>query len=133
MVIRLRPDSRDQPLLEQIQNLIAAAHRTALTSELEVLVDLLESGNEIVCALPDSSMTPNEVADHLGVSRPYVYRLLDRGVLPCHNVGRDRRVPTASVLDYALRREDGRRVLSETFASAEADRQALVAELAVDD
>ena len=130
MVIRLRPDSGDQPLLEQIQNLIAAADRTAFTSELDVLVDLLDSGNEIVCALPDRSMTPNEVADHLGVSRPYVYRLLDRGVLPCHKVGRDRRVPTASVLDYALRREDGRRVLSETFASAQADRQALIAELA---
>lgn len=130
MVMRLRPDSGDQPLLEQIQNLIAAAYRTAFTSELEVLVDLLESGSEIVCALPDSSMTPAEVANHLGVSRPYVYRLLDRGVLPCHNVGRDRRVPTAFVLDYALRRDEGRRVLAATFASAEADRKALMAELA---
>jgi excisionase family DNA binding protein len=130
MVTRLRPDSADQPLLEQIQNLIAAANRTEFTAELELLVDLLESGSEVVCALPDSSMTPTEVAAYLGVSRPYVYRLLDRGVLPCHNVGRDRRVPTASVLDYALRRDDGRRVLAETFASAEADRQALIAELA---
>lgn len=94
------------------------------------LVDLLESGSEVVCALPDSTMTPTEVAAYLGVSRPYVYRLLDRGVLPFHNVGRDRRVLTASVLDYALRRDDGRRALAETFASAEADRRALMAELA---
>ena len=130
MVTRLRPDSADQPLLEQIQNLIANANPTEFTAELELLVDLLESGSEVVCALPDSSMTPTEVADHLGVSRPYVYRLLDRGVLPCHNVGRDRRVPTASVLDYALRRDEGRRVLAEAFAAAEADRQALIAELA---
>jgi excisionase family DNA binding protein len=130
MVTRLRPDSADQPLLEQIQNLIAAANRTEFTSEFEVLVDLLESGSEVVCALPDSSMTPTEVAAYLGVSRPHVYRLLDRGVLPCHNVGRDRRVPTASVLEYVTRRDEGRRVLAETFASAEADRQALIAELA---
>lgn len=130
MVTHLRPHSADQPLLEQIQSLIASADRTEFATELEILVGLLENGNEVVCAQPDASMTPNEVAAYLGVSRPYVYRLLDRGVLPHHNVGRDRRVLAAAVFEYAARRDHGRRALADTFAAAEVDRRALIAELA---
>lgn len=75
-------------------------------------------------------MSPQEAADFLHVSRPYIYRLLDRGVLPFHSVGRDRRIPAEALFNYAMRRDIGRKQRAETVASAEEDREALIAELA---
>jgi excisionase family DNA binding protein len=130
MVTRLQPNQTDKPLLEQIHNLIALADPTEFTTELQNVVGLLEAGNEVVCTRPDSVMSPQEAADFLQVSRPYIYRLLDRGVLPFHAVGRDRRIPADALFNYATRRDIGRKQLAETFASAEQDRKALIAELA---
>jgi excisionase family DNA binding protein len=130
MVTRLQPNQTDKPLLEQIHNLIALADPTEFTTELQNVVGLLEAGNEVVCTRPDSVMSPQEAADFLQVSRPYIYRLLDRGVLPFHAVGRDRRIPSDALFNYATRRDIGRKQLAETFASAEQDRKALIAELA---
>jgi excisionase family DNA binding protein len=130
MVTHLRSEPTDLPLLEQLQHLIEAAGPTDLTASLSTVLSQLGNGAELFCGDSDSSLTPAEVAKMLGVSRPFVYRLLDRGVLPFHSVGRDRRVPYSAALAYAERRDAGRKELAETFASADADRRALVRELA---
>lgn len=127
MVTHLKSGPTDLPLLEQLQHLIEAAGPTA---SLSTVLSQLGNGTELFCGHSDSSLTPAEVAKMLGVSRPFVYRLLDRGVLPFHSVGRDRRVPYSAALAYAEQRDAGRKELAETFASAEADRRALVRELA---
>ena len=45
-------------------------------------------------------LSPEAVAQQLGVSRPFVYKLLDRGDLPSEQVGKHRRVPAEAVAEY---------------------------------
>jgi excisionase family DNA binding protein len=45
-------------------------------------------------------VTPNEAAEFLNVSRPYVAKLLDDGVLPYRQVGSHRRIPYADLAAY---------------------------------
>lgn len=130
MVTRLRTNDLDQPLLHAIQTILATAAPTDFSEVLATLFAELDGGAEVLCGTADSTLTPTEAAEFLAVSRPFVYRLLDKGVLPFHAVGRDRRIPVADVLSYAARRDAGRREIAETFSSAESDRLAILRDLA---
>ena len=61
----------------------------------------LESGSGVYVASVDLLLTTTEVAELLGVSRTYVCRLLDQGVLPHTMRGTHRRVPLEAVQRYA--------------------------------
>jgi excisionase family DNA binding protein len=54
-------------------------------------------------------MTPQQAADLLNVSRAYVQRLLDEGVLPSVTAGRRCRIPLDDLLTYKRRRDAERR------------------------
>jgi excisionase family DNA binding protein len=41
----------------------------------------------------DAELTPQEAAEVLDVSRPYIVHLIDEGVIPSHWVGKDDRRP----------------------------------------
>ncbi len=45
-------------------------------------------------------MTTTQAAEFLDVSRPFVIKLIQRGMLPCRTVGKNRRIPSEAVLDY---------------------------------
>ena len=49
----------------------------------------------------DAELTPEEAAELLDVSRPYIIRLMDEGVMPSNWVGKDdRRAKYQDVLTY---------------------------------
>jgi excisionase family DNA binding protein len=49
----------------------------------------------------DAELTPEEAAELLDVSRPYIVRLMDEGVIPSHWLGKDdRRAKYQDVLAY---------------------------------
>jgi excisionase family DNA binding protein len=75
-------------------------------------------------------MTPNQAAERLGMSRSHLYKLLDRGEIMFHRVGRDRRIRVRDLLDFEAQRQRDRRELAERFARQNETRAAVIDELA---
>lgn len=48
-------------------------------------------------------MTTTQAADYLDVSRPFVVKLVKRGLLPCRFVGKHRRIPSDALVKYRER------------------------------
>ncbi|WP_083290095.1 helix-turn-helix domain-containing protein [Corynebacterium sp. HMSC05H05] len=69
----------------------------------DLLEDLAE-GRLVRPAEPDEEMTTQQVANLLGVSRPFVVKLIDDGKLPGHKVGTHRRVYTRDALAFKEKR-----------------------------
>ncbi|AQQ16322.1 Helix-turn-helix domain protein [Corynebacterium glaucum] len=67
-----------------------------------VLEDIAE-GRLVRSPEPEDEMTTQQVANLLGVSRPFVVKLIDDGRLPGHKVGTHRRVYTRDAIDFKTR------------------------------
>jgi excisionase family DNA binding protein len=61
----------------------------------------------VTALVGDDDLTTTEAAQLLGVSREWVARLVDRGELRGHRVGRHRRVSRHDALDYWRRKHRG--------------------------
>lgn len=119
---------------DEIDNLRDFVHKHAgpeLTQLLTEIENLLDKGAENI-SLGGSSdeLTPNQVAARLNMSRTHVYKLLDRGEIISHKVGRDRRVRINDLRKFEERRERGRQELAERFANQEATRSNAIDEIA---
>lgn len=64
------------------------------------------------------------------MSRTHLYKLLDRGEIPFHRVGRDRRVLLRDLLAFEEIRRGDRAELAERFAHQTATRSGAVDEIA---
>jgi excisionase family DNA binding protein len=76
------------------------------------------------------TVTPNQAADLLGMSRTHLYKLLDRGEIIFHRVGRDRRIRLRDLSAFEARRDDDRRELAERFAHQRKTAEAATGEIA---
>lgn len=74
----------------------------------EVLSIVAEGGTAAVVEV-DHDLTTQAAADILGVSRPYLIKLLDQGEIPCYKVGSHRRLAVADVLAFKRQRDIERR------------------------
>lgn len=71
---------------------------------LHQVVDALTAGRAVTIAPRSTTLTTQQAADLLGVSRPTVVRLIDSGELPAERPGTRRQVLLRDVLDYRERR-----------------------------
>lgn len=90
----------------------------------------VREGDELVVIDGSATVTPNQAADRLGMSRTHLYKLLDRGEIMFHRVGRDRRIRVSDLIDFETQRQHDRRELAERFAHQNATRDAAIDELA---
>ena len=64
----------------------------ALNDLLVFVVDAMKR-EQAICLMPeDAALTTQAAAQFLGMSRPYLLRLLDAGKMPFHRVGTHRRI-----------------------------------------
>lgn len=84
------------------------------------MVAALQDGQAITLAPHSMKMTTQDAAEFLGVSRPTVVRLLERGLIPYEQPGRHRRIRLADLLEYQRESTMERgRILDEISRDAE--------------
>lgn len=86
--------------------------------------DELASGHAVTILASESVLTPAEVGELLGLSRPFIVRLLDEGEIPSSYLpgSRHRIVRLDDVLVFAerrRRRQEGRRRIADAVTDAE--------------
>ncbi len=116
--LRVMQEHRDllQELLRQLDR-GEGASVAALPPELlrQMVVLALQSTGEAT----EKELTTTEAAKVLGVSRPFVVKLLEGGELPFRRVGKHRRVRLSDVLRYKDQMEVRRRALDELAKEAQ--------------
>jgi len=89
---------------------------------LRQVIEAMRQGMAVTVAPRSQSMTTQQAADLLGVSRPTLIRLLDEGRIPYERVGTHRRLVLRDVLDYRKgRREEQYRALEATSVDIDED------------
>jgi excisionase family DNA binding protein len=73
---------------------------SAVAALMQRLLADLAAGHAVTIVQSNRDLTTFEAAEILGVSRPYLIRLIERGDIPCHRVGTHRRIRSADLLAY---------------------------------
>jgi excisionase family DNA binding protein len=106
----------------------AELHRVLLQ-----VVEALRAGRAVTVAPQSLTLTTQQAADLLGVSRPTVVKLIEDGEIPCDRTSHRRKVLLQDVLDYRERRRaaqyDALMATSPVDIDEDEDPQKVLAEL----
>jgi len=107
-----------RPSADSIEVRVANHSVTLPTSAYDALVeilDLLSHGSCVRIVPIDEELTTEEAARLLGVSRPHLVKLLEKGELPFTKVGARRRVRAADLARYLELRTEQQRASRAEF------------------
>lgn len=85
----------------------------SLSALIQEAVPYLAEGKSVSVVSDDTVLTTQEAADLLGMSRPYIVSLAERGVIPFTKVGTHRRFTLANILAYKKELERREQKLEE--------------------
>jgi excisionase family DNA binding protein len=133
LATRVEPDVETRAALEDFaESTVVVRHADGreeqlpvlLTELLRTMAEQLSAGHAVTILAADSTLTPAEAGRLLGLSRPFVARLLDEGTLPStHLPGSSHRVVRLQdVLAFAerrRRRSEGRRRIVDAIQDAD--------------
>lgn len=99
--------TRSPSLMLQLPDGTSVPLPHALVEVLRASADELADGHAVTVLPSEVALSPAEVAELLGLSRPFVVRLLDQGEIPSQRLprSRHRRVLLSDVLAFQARRE----------------------------
>lgn len=91
----------------EVRTALEALPKNALASKLLQLVEKLESGASVsVRPAKDKLLSPQEAADYANISRPFLCKLLDRGVIAEQpRVGTHRKIRYEDMEDFMENRD----------------------------
>jgi excisionase family DNA binding protein len=118
---------------EQLDALDTFARSDAGPELRDLLLSLsrcVRAGDEVVIVNGDKTITPNQAAERLGMSRTHLYKLLDCGEILSHRVGRDRRIRVRDLIEFENQHQRDRRELAERFAHQRKTTAAVNGEIA---
>ena len=101
------PDGHQIPLPEPVHDL------------LRMILKNLQAGKAISIVPEHQQLTTQRAANILGVSRPFLVGLVEKGEIPFHMVGSHRRIYLRDLLDYKRRRDSARHEAINNIARAE--------------
>lgn len=76
----------------------------ALAAVITRVIETLARGGTLTVGSMPEEVTTTVAAQHLGVSRPTLIKLIDSGVIPARKVGTHRRLRSADVVAYKRQR-----------------------------
>jgi excisionase family DNA binding protein len=128
------PDEPLAPLVSLLHDVAAststtllgpAGERLVLPAEvfdvLRTVVDAMAEGQAVTIVPVHQRLTAQEAAELLGISRPTLVKLLERGEIPFEQPGRHRRVRLADVIAYRDRAAVERRGALERMVAVSED------------
>ena len=101
------PDGHQIPLPEPVHDLLL------------MILKNLQAGKAISIVPEHQQLTTQRAANILGVSRPLLVGLVEKGEIPFHMVGSHRRIYLRDLLDYKRRRDSARHNAINDMARAE--------------
>lgn len=103
-----------------------------LAATLLQVLDLLERGNRLsVGPAQGAVVSPQEAAEMTALSRTFICRLLDQGVIPEQpRVGSHRKILVSDLEDFMKNRQRASRQFATTLAHAEEAKTQLVRDIA---
>jgi len=75
----------------------------------------MQQDDELLLMKRHRVLTTQEAADFVGVSRQYMVRLMDSGVIPCDRTGKHRRVRLSDIVAYQQHRAAMRKAAMDTM------------------
>jgi len=93
----------------------------AIRTLLSEIVQNMEAGKRVSVVAENHELTTQRAANLLGLSRPFLIRLLEDRKIPFHRVGSHRRVYLSDLLSYKANRDQARHRAVQELARADVE------------
>lgn len=109
----------------EVQTLESLAAEYSASPALHILVNMIlaakESGEPLEIFSHDKELSPNQAAQLIGMSRPFLLRFIRNGELKSHTVGTHQRIKLPDLLDFQERRVRAKAAHEEAVKAPAAD------------